>query len=374
MRAATTILAISVSLLLAMGVVFLCSAVMTEDQGLFYRQLIHLAAGVIICTAIACMDYRWLKKSAWLFYGIAVVLLVLVLAGGLMNGSRRWVSLGPIGFQPSEIGKLALIIALAAFADRHQRKLGTFKYGAVYMGGVAALILGLIVAEPDYGTTLVLGAVVGVMMLISGVRISHLALLSLGGALMVGGMIYKNENRMMRITAYFHPEEHKDGAGYQAGNATTAVSTGRTWGVGLADSWFKKKGMVPYHYSDMIFSVIGAELGLIGAMGAVFLYLIFLCSGVYIAWRARDMFGLMIATGVSFFISLQAIIHIGVVTSVLPNKGFPLPFMSHGGTNLMFNLIAVGLLFSIARHGLVRVKSKKNPFDRHEEVPVAGTV
>jgi cell division protein FtsW len=178
---------------------------------------------------------------------------------------------------------------------------------------------------------------------------------------------------MRRIAAYLNPEEHKDGANYQSGNATTAVITGRTFGVGLADSRFKKKGVVPFHYSDMIFSVIAAEQGLVGAMGVVALYLVFLCCGVYIAWRARDMFGLMIATGVSFFICLQAIIHIGVVTSVLPNKGFPLPFMSHGGTNLMFNLVAVGLLFSIARFGLVRVKSK-NPFDRHVEVPVAGTV
>ncbi len=358
-----------------MGVVVLSSAVMTADQALFNKQLVHLAAGVVICAIIACLDYRWLKKLAWPFYVVALICLVAVLAGGLVNGSRRWLSLGPVGFQPSELGKLALIIGMAAFADRHQRKLGTFRYGVVYLGSIGAVILGLIAAEPDYGTTLVLGAVAGVLMLIVGVRISHLSVIGIAGLLLVGTLIYNNENRMKRIDAFFHPENHQGGMSYQSENGTKAVAIGGSFGVGLANSPYKRKGVVPYHYSDMIFSVIAAEHGLLGTMCTMSLYLVFLCSSVFIAWHARDMFGLVLATGVSFFICLQAVIHIAVVTSVIPNTGIPLPFISHGGTNLMFNLVAVGLLFSIGRHGLVRAKSKnsKNPFDRHEEVPVAQT-
>lgn len=356
-----------------MGVVALSSAVMTANQALFTKQLIHLGGGIILCVVISCLDYRWLKKLAWPFYGIALICLVAVLAGPLVNGSRRWLSLGSIGFQPSEIGKLALIIGMAAFADRHQRKLGSFKYGAVCMGAIGGIILGLIAAEPDYGTTLVLGSVAGVLMLVAGVRIPHLGVLALAGLVIVGALIFNNENRMKRIDAFLHPENYQGGMSYQSENGTTAVALGGVSGIGLGDSPYKKKGMVPYHYSDMIFSVIAAEQGLVGAMGMIILYLVFLCSSVFIAWHSRDMFGLLIATGVGFFICLQAVIHIAVVTSVIPNTGIPLPFASHGGTNLMFNLVAVGLLFSIGRHGLVRVKSK-NPFDRHVEVPVARAV
>jgi cell division protein FtsW len=178
---------------------------------------------------------------------------------------------------------------------------------------------------------------------------------------------------MGRIQAFLHPERYASAQAYQAENGTKAVGIGGLTGVGIGESVMKKRGVVPLHYSDMIFSVIAAEKGLLGYMSVIGLYLVFLCTSVFIAWHARDMFGLMIATGVSFFICLQAAVHIGVVTSVIPNTGIPLPFMSHGGTNLMFNLVGVGLLFSIARFGLVRVKSK-NPFDRHVDVPVAGTV
>jgi cell division protein FtsW len=127
---------------------------------------------------------------------------------------------------------------------------------------------------------------------------------------------------------------------------------------------------VPLHYADFIFSAVGVEGGLVATLSTVLLFTLFLCCCVYIAWHARDMFGLLVATGLTFFICLQASIHMGVVTGLLPNKGFPLPFISHGGTNLIFNLAGVGLLFSIARFGVTRVKSK-NPFDRHIDVPVA---
>jgi cell division protein FtsW len=228
----------------------------------------------------------------------------------------------------------------------------------------------LILCEIDVGTTVTLGAVAAVMLLVAGVRWLHV--LPIGALALAGliGFVATDEVRMGRIQALLHPEQHAQGKALQANNAARALAIGGSTGVGLADSPFKKRSYLPLYYSDFIFSVVGAEGGLVATLGTVFLFATFLCCGVYIGWHARDLFGLLVATGITFFIALQAFIHMGVVTGILPNKGFPLPFMSHGGTNLLFNLAGVGLIFSIARFGVVREKNK-NPFERHVEVPVA---
>ena len=379
MRTATTILAICVAALLVLGSVVLYSAVLpTRHPEWFTKQMLHLAVGLVACLVIALMDYRrWKTRVVWLPYAVAIVALIAVFVphiGVRQLGSHRWIAIGGITVQASEFAKLALILALAAYADRHQRKMNTVRHGIFLSGLIIGPVLGLIVCEVDVGTTITLGAVAGVMLLVAGVRWLHVLPIALVVVSCLVGYVAQDPVRMERVYALLDPAAHKDGKARQANNSATALAIGGSTGVGLAESPFKRGRVhnVPLHYSDFIFSVVGAEGGLVATLGTVLLFTVFLCCGVYIAWHARDLFGMLVATGITFFIALQAFIHMGVVTGVLPNKGFPLPFMSHGGTNLLFNLAGVGFLFSIARFGLVRGKAK-NPFERHIEVPVAET-
>jgi cell division protein FtsW len=377
MRTATTILAVCVAALLVLGSVVLYSAVNPSKPQLFSSQMVNLLIGLGGCVTLALIDYRrWKGWAAWVGYGAALVLLVLVFApvvGVERNGAHRWVSFGGFQLQSSELAKLALIIALAAFVDRHQRKIGTFKHGILLPGLIIGPVLGLILIEVDIGTTLTLGAVTGIMLLVAGVRWLHALPVACAALLALAAVVVTNENRMQRIEALLHPDRHLGGMADQSVNSVYALSVGGLTGVAdLGDNPFRagaRRG-VPLHYSDFIFSAVGVEGGLVATLSTVLLFTVFLGCGVYIAWHARDMYGMLVATGITFFICLQASIHMGVVTGVLPNKGFPLPFISHGGTNLIFNLAGVGLLFSIARFGVTRVKSK-NPFDRHVDVPVA---
>jgi cell division protein FtsW len=376
MRVATTILAVCVAALLALGSVVLYSAVNPSKPQLFSSQMVNMVIGLCCCVTLALIDYRrWKGWAAWVGYGVAIVLLVLVFVPGVgveLNGAHRWISLGGFRLQSSEIAKLALIIALAAYVDRHQRKIGTFKHGILFTSLIIGPVLGLILIEVDIGTTLTLGAVAGIMLLLAGVRWVHALPIGCAALIALTAVVATNENRMQRIEALFHPDRHVGGMADQSVNSMYALSVGGLTGVKLGENPFRagaRRG-VPLHYADFIFSAVGVEGGLVATLSTVLLFTLFLCCGVYIAWHARDMFGLLVATGLTFFICLQASIHMGVVTGLLPNKGFPLPFISHGGTNLIFNLAVVGLLFSIARFGVTRVKSK-NPFDRHIDVPVA---
>jgi cell division protein FtsW len=358
-----------------LGSVALYSAVVsTGHPDLFYKQMIHLAIGAVVCLALALVDYRrWNGWLVWVLYAVAIVLLILVFVPGigvLTLGAHRWIRVGGFTFQASEFAKLALILALAAFAHRHQRKMSTFTHGILLTGAIIGPVLGLIFIEVDVGTTATLGATAIIMLLVAGVRWLHV--LPIGAVALAGLVTFvaTDEVRMERVQALLNPEEHAQGKGMQANNAVQALSAGGPGGFGLAESPFKRGRYVPFHYSDFIFSVVGAEGGLVATLGTVLLFTSFLCCGVYISWHARDMFGLLLVTGITFFIAMQAFIHMGVVTGILPNKGFPLPFMSHGGTNLLFNLAGVGLIFSVARRGIASVKAK-NPFERHVDVPVA---
>lgn len=376
MRIATTILAVCVAALLVLGSVVLYSAVNSSNPRLFSSQMVNLVIGLGCCVTLALIDYRrWKGWAAWVGYGAAIVLLLLVFApvvGVERNGANRWVSLGGFQFQPSELAKLALIVALAAFVDRHQRKIGTLKYGLLWPGLIIGPVLGLILIEVDIGTTLTLGVVAGIMLLVAGTRWLHALPIGCAALIALTAVVATNENRMQRIEALFHPDRHVGGMSDQSVNSMYALSVGGLTGVKLGDNPFRsgsRRG-VPFHYSDFILSAVGVEGGLVATLSTVLLFTIFLSCGVYIAGHSRDLFGMLVATGITFFICLQAFIHMGVGTGLLPSKGFPLPFFSHGGSNLIFNLAGVGLLFSIARFGVTRVKSK-NPFDRHLDVPVA---
>lgn len=355
MRVAVTVLLFCVAALLSLGMVMLYSSSMTQ-VGAHYliMQLIWCALGFVLCVAAAAIDYRWLKKLAWPLLGIAIILLALVMVHGRrINGARRWFNLGPANLQPSELGKLALIIALAAYCEHFQRKMPTFKRGILMPGLFIAPVLGLIFIEPDRGSTVLLASVCVAMLLLAGVQFRFVLPPVLIGALGLAWSLWHDPVRRERILAFLHPEKYKDTrVGYQSWQAMIALGSGGWTGLGLGNGR-QKLGFVPEHHTDFILSIIGEELGLVATLLVVLTFVVFVICGLYIANKARDTFGLLLASGLTLLIGLQAAINIGVVTSALPNKGLPLPFISYGGSNLLAMLTCVGLLLSIARKGRI---------------------
>lgn len=363
MKLAATILVFCVAALLALGMVMLysSSSVMplkgdnNAQAGAMYliKQLIWCALGLMAGAVVACMDYRVLKKITWPLLAFAVVLLMLVLVphiGLRIHGARRWFSYGGVSFQPSEFAKLALIIALAWYGERFQRHMPLFKRGILIPGLFIGLVVGLIFIEMDVGNALLLATVSGILLLIAGIRLKYFLPPVLILAVAVSIFIYNNPTRNERIYSWLHVEETRHDKGMQAYQSMLALGSGGLTGRGLGEGR-QKLGFVTFSSTDFIFSVIGEELGLVATLLVVLAFVALVICGIYISWNSRDLFGLLLGSGITFLIGLQAFINIGVVTSVLPNKGLLLPFISYGGSNLLIMLTCVGLLISIARKG-----------------------
>jgi cell division protein FtsW len=352
MKVAVTTLVFCVAGLLALGMVMLYSSSMTQ-VGAHYliMQLIWCALGLAVCVTAASLDYRLLKKLAWPLLALAVIMLALVLVphvGKRINGAKRWFDFHGVRFQPSELAKLALIIALAWYGDRFQRQMPTLKRGILAPGLFIGVVLGLIFVEPDRGSTILLAAVSAAMLLIAGVRWKYFIPPILLGAAGLAVSIWRDPMRMKRIFSWLYLEENKSDTGYQAYHSMLALGSGGWTGLGLGNGR-QKLGFVPEHHTDFILSIVGEELGLIATLLVVVAFVVIVICGVYIAFNAHDTFGLLLGAGLTLLIGLQAAINIGVVTSALPNKGLPLPFISYGGSNLLAMLACVGILLSIAR-------------------------
>ncbi|MEO6183975.1 MAG: putative lipid II flippase FtsW [Verrucomicrobiota bacterium] len=372
MKLATTTLIFCVAALLSLGMVILYSS-STAQVGPHYliMQLAWCGIGLVGATIAATLDYHQLKKVSLPLLIFAVVLLLLVFVphvGIKVNGASRWIGHGAIRFQPSELAKIALIIFIAHYSERFQRLMGTFVRGLVVPGLVVAGVLALIFVEKDRGCAILLAAVSGTMLIIAGVRLKFIippAILTLTA---LAFSFWHDPMRLKRILAWLHPEESREGVGYQAYQAMIALGTGGWNGLGLGNGR-QKLGFVPEHHTDFIFSIIGEELGLVATIAVVVVFLLLVICGIFISSRARDPFGLLLGSGVTFLIGFQAFINIGVVTSTLPNKGMPLPFISYGGSNLLAMLVAVGILLSVARQALETTRKKANPFDEEAAAP-----
>ncbi len=363
MKVAVTTLAFCVTSLLALGLVMLYSSSMVmvdkhtnSEIGahMLQMQMVWCALGVVACGVLAALDYEILKRFALPFFIATLFLAALVFVphiGHASHGAHRWISKFGFTFQPSEFVKIALIIMLAWYGDYSQRKMNTFKRGIIIPGIIIASALGLIFIEPDRGTTILLAAVSGTMLMIAGVRWLHVIppVLAAGAALVYS--LTHDAMRSGRITAWLHPEAHASGAALQAEQAKIAIGSGGLTGLGLGDG-MQKHGFLPEIQSDFIFANIGEELGLVATLLVILAFLIITICGLFIALRSRDQFGCLLAVGVTSLISYQAIINIGVVTSLLPNKGLALPFISAGGSSLLAMLIGVGILLSVARQAV----------------------
>ena len=382
MKVAVTTLAFCAAALLALGLVMLYSSswallnrsthVETGARDLI-MQLVWCAVGFVFCVAATALDYQWLKKFIWPVFIFALLLLGSVFVphlGRASHGAHRWIGIGPFTFQPSELGKITLIIVLAWYGDHYQRQMHTFKRGILFPAALAGVILGLIFVEPDRGTTILLCAVTGAMLLIAGVQWKHVFIPTALGAAGLAASILHDPMRMGRIMAWRHPQDHLNGAALQAQQAMLGLGNGGWFGVGLGNG-VRKFGYLPEIHTDFIFANIGEELGLVATLFVVVAFVVMAVCGIYIAMHARDTFGFLLASGITFLISLQAAINIGVVTSALPNKGLPLPFISYGGSNLLAMLTCIGLLFSVARQAHAREKVSE-PLADHGDNPFAA--
>jgi cell division protein FtsW len=349
MKVAVTLLVFCVAALLALGMVMLYSSSMVQVGARYLlMQLVWCVCGLVFCVAAARIDYRWLRKVAWPLFAITIVLLALVLLNRKVNGARRWFSLGGVHIQPSEIAKLALIIFLAWYGERFQRQMCTWGRGILVPGLFIGVVLGLVFVEPDRGTTMLLAAVSGTLLVIAGVRWKFIVPPALIGLAALAVSVAYDSMRLKRIFGWLYLEEHKSGVGYQAYQSMIALGAGGWSGLGLGNGR-QKLGFVPEHHTDFIFSIIGEELGLIATLLVVIAFVAIVICGIYIAMNSADKFGFLLGSGITILIGLQAFINIGVVTSALPNKGLPLPFISYGGSNLLMMLTSVGLLLGIAR-------------------------
>ena len=315
-------------------------------------QLVWGGLGLITCFMLTIVDYRWFKRIAFPLLAFSLLLLLLVLIPGIglkLNGARRWLDLGPMNFQPSELAKISLLMALAAWCELHTRRMNEFKHGLAIPGGAICLTLGLIFLGPDFGTTMLLASVCCILLFVAGSNWKYLVPPMGAGAFTIAMAIMNDPVRKKRILAFLNPEKYSEGVGFQQIQAKLALGSGGPTGLGLGNGR-QKLGFVPEHHTDFIFSVIGEELGVIATIGVVLAFMTIVICGLYIAWNARDRFGMILATGITFLIGLQAFINIGVVTSALPNKGLPLPFISYGGSSLVMMLGSVGILLSIASY------------------------
>jgi cell division protein FtsW len=358
-RHTATILLLSVMSLLAIGIVMLFStgAFAQDSRGDMYyfvkRQSMWLVIGGVALVGAAMVDYRvWARAWPWI-YGLAVVLLILCFVppvGMKINGAWRWINLGFASFQPSELGKVAVLFFLAWWYQKHEAESGQFLQGFVYPLGVAGVILGLIVIEVDLGATALIGVTTLAVMFVAGTGLRWLVPLLGAGLAGLVVAIFHIEERMGRLMAFLDPEKYKLAEGLQQWQALLAFGAGGVQGLGLGNGR-QKMLYLPYAHTDFIFPMIGEELGLRFTLLTVFCFLLIMLAGVLIAMNSRDRFGLLLGFGITIIITLQAAINIGVTTSLLPNKGMPLPFISYGGSNLAVSMLLIGILVNIHRHG-----------------------
>jgi cell division protein FtsW len=360
-RKSAYILFLAVLGLLVIGIVMLfsTSAFARDSHGDVYffikRQAVWFGIGLAICVVAALIDYHFWQRTWWLWFGIALITLALCFVphlGMRINGSRRWVGLGQFGFQPSEIAKIGVVFFLAAWFSRYEKPSNSPLYGFVLPLAIVGSLLALILFEVDLGTTALLGATAFVMMFVAGANPILLGLVSftgLGGILVVATQM---SERMARLAAFLDPERFKQDAGLQQMQALIALGSGGIDGLGLGNGR-QKMLYLPYAHTDFIFPIIGEELGLRFSLLVVFLFVVIIVCGMMIALHAKDRFGLLLGCGVVSLLGLQAAVNIGVTTSLLPNKGLPLPFISYGGSNLVACLFGVGLLLNIYRQGVL---------------------
>ncbi len=322
----------------------------TSQFTYFFKQLAFTAGGLAAMFIVSRIDYHFFEKP-WVVYSllaVTVVFLVAVFGFPAINGAQRWIRVAGFSFQPSEVAKIVLPIFLAYFLTKKEDVVGDIRQTVLPCLFVLGLVGGLVFLEKDLGTTIVLCAIFSVVYFAAGARIMHLASVAAGLFVIGAGAIYFAPWRVARLMAFLDPFQYADDEGYQVVQSLYAIGSGGVFGEGFAQG-HQKLFYLPYPYSDFIFSVVGEELGLIGTLAVVTAFGLLLWRGARAAVLAPDRFGSLLAIGIITGITVQALFNISVVTSILPAKGIPLPFISYGGTSVVMTLIGVGILLNISK-------------------------
>jgi len=358
-RNAIYVLTLSVAGLIALGLVMLfsTSAFAEESKSDMYffvkRQGMWLCVGLVVAMVASFVDYHFWIKYWWAFFAAAALLLVLCFIppiGLRINGSSRWINLGFGVVQPSELAKIASIFFLAWWFSRKDTSFSAFTTGLAYPMGILSILMGLIVLEVDIGNTALIGGTAVAVLFIAGAALRWLGTLiccGLGGIFLVAMNVSERQGRLL---AFLHPEKYSLGEGLQQWQALIAFGSGGVDGLGLGEGR-QKMLYLPYAHTDFIFPMIGEELGLYATLLTVLAYLLICLCGSLVASNAKDDVGRLLGIGAVIMITLQACVNIGVTTSLLPNKGMPLPFISYGGSNMVVCLFLIGLLVNIHRQG-----------------------
>ncbi|MCX7928009.1 MAG: putative lipid II flippase FtsW [Candidatus Omnitrophica bacterium] len=360
MRTVRIQLAMTTLVLICIGIVMIysSSAIFAleryKDSSFFLkRHLIFVVLGFLATFMVMSIDYKRLRVFSKPLLITALILLILVLIPGIgkeVAGARRWFRYKFISFQPSEFAGLALVIYLADFISRKEADIRSLTRALMPVLLVLGAICLLLLAQPDLGTTISLATVVFVMLFVAGVDGRYLLGLLTTAAVFFWLLIIKEPYRMRRMTAFLNPWLDPQGSGFQIIQSQIALGSGGILGVGLGQSK-QKLFYLPAAHTDFIFSIIGEELGLLGAIAVILLFIIFIRLGIKIIKYSHDRFGFFLALGLLTLLTFKSVVNLGVSCGVFPTKGLPLPFISYGGSSFIFDMISVGLLLNIARVG-----------------------
>jgi len=347
-------------LLVVIGLVMVLSASSDEaiiqhsnPWSIFEKQVLWVAFGSIALWVCAFTDYRRWRRFSLPLLGAVMVMLVAVCiphVGIVVNGSRRWLGFGTLQFQPSEVAKLAMVLfaadLLARRADRMNDTRFTFRPVALVLLAIGVLVM----KQPDMGTTIVIFGIAVTILFVAGTPTRTLGAATVAAAGLGGLLGVLSPYRLRRLLSFLHPERDAGNTGYQAVQGRVGMATGRWLGDGLG-AGREKTGYLPNAHTDFIFAVIGEEVGFVGCVIVIGLFVAFAVLGVRAAIRAPDRFGTLVAAGITAWIVVQALVNIGAVVGLLPVTGVPLPFVSFGGSSMLFAMGAVGILANVARQG-----------------------
>lgn len=349
----------TVLVLLSLGIIMVFSAsaayaynYMHDSYYFLKSQLVGALLGLFVMLVTMQIDYRKIGKWSPVLLVVSIVLLILTRVPGIgreVNGAWRWIYIGPVNFQPSEIAKLAVILFFSFSLSKRKDQLQSFFKGLLPYLILIGVFAGLLIIEPHLSGTILIASVACIILFCAGAKISHFVIISIPAILGVAAAIIAAPYRLARVTAFLDPWKDPQGASWQIVQSLYAIGSGGLFGRGLGRS-LQKFLYIPEPHNDFIFAVLAEELGYIGVLAVLTLFLIFIWRGIKVSLNSPDTFGSLVAVGITSLVAVQVLINVAVVTSSMPVTGMPLPFFSFGGTSLVFLMFGVGILLNISKH------------------------